>query len=68
MKPMCLKSALKCDSFDVAIGIKIPFLRVSVTIEPSHSLLQFVSTKCLIASTHASSITDLAARKNSLQD
>ena len=36
-----LKSALKCDSFDVTIGIKIPFFRVSVTIEPGRSLLQF---------------------------
>jgi len=43
-----LKSALKCDSCDVTIGIKIPFLRVSVTIEPGRSLLQFVTTNCLI--------------------
>ena len=34
-----LKSALKADSFDVSIGIKIPFFRVSVTIEPGRSLL-----------------------------
>ena len=34
-----LKSALKCDSFDVAIGTKIPFFRILVTIEPGHSLL-----------------------------
>ena len=34
-----LKLALKCDSFDVAIGIKIPFFRVLVTIEPGRSLL-----------------------------
>ena len=32
------KSALKCDSFDVTIGIKISFFRVSVTIEPGRSL------------------------------
>ena len=38
MKLICLKSALKCDSFDVAIGIKIPFFRVLVTIEPGRSL------------------------------
>ena len=38
MKLICLKSALKCDSFDVTIGIKIPFFRVSVTIEPGRSL------------------------------
>ena len=43
-----LKSILKCDSFDVIIGIKIPFLRVSVTIEPGRSLLQFITTNCLI--------------------
>ena len=42
------KSALKCDSFDVAIGIKIPFFRVLVSIEPGRSLLQFVTTNCLI--------------------
>ena len=48
MKLIYLKSALKCDSFDVTIGIKIPFFRVSVTIEPGHSLLQFVTTHCLI--------------------
>ena len=45
-----LKPALKCDSFDVAIGIKIPFFRVLVTIEPGRSLLQFVTTNCLIQS------------------
>ena len=43
-----LKSALKCDSFDVTIGIKILFFRVSVIIEPGRSLLQFVSTNCFI--------------------
>ena len=47
MKLIYLKSALKCDSFDVNIGIKIPFFRVSVTIEPGRSLLQFVTTNCL---------------------
>ena len=41
MKLIYLKSALKCDSFDVTIGIKIPFFRVLVTIEPGRSLLQF---------------------------
>ena len=29
----------KSDSFDVSIGIKISFFRVSVTVEPGHSLL-----------------------------
>jgi len=43
-----LKSALKRDSFDVAIDIKIPFFRILVTIEPGRSLLQFVTTNCLI--------------------
>ena len=33
------------DSFDVTIGIKVPFFRVSVTIEPGRSL--FVTTNCL---------------------
>ena len=41
MKLMYLKSALKNDSFDVTIVIKIPFFRVSVTIKPGHSILQF---------------------------
>ena len=48
MKLIYLKSALKCDSFDVTIGIKNQFFRVSVTIEPGRSLLQFVTTNCLI--------------------
>ena len=48
MKLIYLKSALKCDSFDVAIGAKIPFFRLLVTIEPGSSLLQFVTTNCLI--------------------
>ena len=47
MKLIYLKSALKCYSFDVAIGIKILFFRVLVTIEPGRSLLQFVTTNCL---------------------
>ena len=48
MKLIYLKSTLKCDSFDVAIGIKIPFFRVLVTTEPGRSLLQFVTTNCLM--------------------
>jgi len=40
-----LKSTLKMQFFDVAIGIKIPFFRVLVTIVPGRSLLQFVTTK-----------------------
>jgi hypothetical protein len=39
MKLIYWKSALKSDSFDVSIGIKNPFSRVSVTIEPDRSLL-----------------------------
>ena len=39
MKLIFLKSELKFDSFDVSIGFKIPFFRVSVTIEPGRSLL-----------------------------
>ena len=38
MKLVYLKSALKCNSFDVTIGIKIAFFRVSVTIEPGRSI------------------------------
>ena len=45
---MYLKSASKCNSFTVAIGIKIPFCRVLVTIEPGCFLLQFVTANCLI--------------------
>ena len=41
------KSALNRDSFDVTVGIKIPFFRVLVSIEPGRSLLQFVTTNCL---------------------
>ena len=48
MKHIYLKSALKSNSFDETIGIKIPFFLVLVTIEPGRSLLQFVTTKCLI--------------------
>ena len=51
MKLIYLKSALKCNSFDVCIGIKILFFRVLVTIEPGRSLIQFVTTNCLIAVT-----------------
>ena len=40
-----LKSALEFNSFDVAIDIKIAFFR-----EPGRSLLQFVTTNCLILS------------------
>ena len=50
MKLTYLKLALKCDSFDVAIDIKIQFFRVLVTIEPGRSLLQFVTTNCLTKS------------------
>ena len=51
MKLIDLKSASKCNSFDVTIGIKVPFFLVSVTIEPGRSLLQFVTTNCLIKRT-----------------
>ena len=48
MKLIYLKSALKCHSFDITTGIKIPFFfRVLVTIEPGRSLLQIVTTNCL---------------------
>jgi len=50
MKLIYLKSELKCDSFHVAINIKIQFFRVLVTIEPGRSLLQFVTTNCLKSS------------------
>ena len=48
MKLTYLKSTLKFDSFDVAIDIKISFFRVLVAIEPGRSLLQFVTSNCLI--------------------
>ena len=47
IKLIYLKSALKSDSFDAAIAIKIPFFKVLVTIESGRSLLQFVATNCL---------------------
>ena len=51
MKLIYLKPALKCDSFDVAIGIKIPFFRVLVTIEPGlryHELFEYHNFVCVI--------------------
>ena len=59
MKLIYLKSALKCHSFGVAIGIKIPFFRVLVTIEPGRSLLQFVTTNCLIRKVHKTIFKEL---------
>ena len=50
MKFIHLKSAVKCDSFDVFMGIKIPFCRVLVTIEPGRILLQVFTTNCLLFS------------------
>ena len=44
-----IKRSLKCDSFDVTIDFNILFFRVLVTIEAGRSLLQFVTTKCLIS-------------------
>ena len=48
MKLIYLKSALKYNSFDLTIGIKIPFFKVSATIELGRSLLQFITAKGLI--------------------
>ena len=48
MKLIYLKYALKFDSFDVTIGIKIPFSRVLVSIEPGRFLRQFGTTNCLV--------------------
>ena len=39
MKLIYLKSEWKSSSFYISIGIKIPFFRASVTIEPDRSLL-----------------------------
>ena len=64
MKLIYLKSALKCNSFDVAIDIKIPFSRVLVTIEPGRSLLQFVTTNCLISDKYIKLISPMY--KNSI--
>ena len=58
MKLICLKSALKFDSFDVTIGIAIQSFRVLVTIEPGCSLIQFVTTNCLKPFDLASPILD----------
>ena len=46
MKLIYLISAWKSDSFDVYFSIQISFFRVSFTIEPGCSLLQFVTTNC----------------------
>jgi len=48
MKLIYLKFALKADPFDVTIGVKISFFIVSITIEPGRSLLNFVTTICLM--------------------
>ena len=68
MKLIYLKSALKCDSFDVAIGIKISFFRVLVTIEPGRSLLQFVTTNCLIMKERLRLLGHFLWRDGSLPD
>ena len=52
MKLIYLKSAFKCDSFDVTIGIKIPFFIVSVTIEPG----LFDQMNCLIITSSSSTL------------
>ena len=48
MKLIYLISALKCNSFDVSIGVKVLFFRVSVTVEPGRSLLEYVTRNCLM--------------------
>ena len=63
MKLIYLKSALKCDSFDVAIGIKIPFFRVMVSIEPGRSLLQFVTTNRLMTNLLSANLLFFATAK-----
>ena len=40
--------SIKMWFFYVATDIKIPFSRLLVTIEPGRSLLQFVTTNCLM--------------------
>jgi len=51
-KLMYLRSVGKLYFFYITIGIKIPFFRVSVTIEPGRSLLQFATTNCLTSVRH----------------
>ena len=41
MKLIYLKSALKFHSFDVTIGIEIPFFRISVTNEPGPPTIRY---------------------------
>ena len=65
MKLIYFKSSLKCDSFDVGIGIKIPFFRVLVTMEPGRSLLQFVTTNCLTRAESSYGTCDEVVRANS---
>ena len=45
---LVIKISIKSGSFNVSIIIEIPFFRVLFTIEPGRSLLQFVTTNCLI--------------------
>ena len=42
------KISIKIRFFYISFSIEIPFFRVSFTIEPGRSLLQFVTTNCLI--------------------
>ena len=48
MKLICLKSSLKSNSFDVSIGIEIPFfLQFWLLLSWVGPYLQFVTTNCL---------------------
>ena len=58
MKLIYLKSELKFNSFGVTIGIKFAFCRVSVAVEPGHSLLQHVISNCLKPVTLSKNLTD----------
>ena len=48
MKLIYLKSALKCDSLDVSVDIKIPFLEFWLLLSPVAPYIKFVTTNCLI--------------------
>ena len=50
---LIFKISIKCNSFNVTIGIKAPFFSVLVTNELGRSLLQFVTTNCFISQLHS---------------
>jgi len=61
------KISIKIRFFNVTIGIKIPLFLVSVTTEPGRSLLQFVTTNCLITINFAATMTTAAIKTKDIE-